>query len=180
MIPVYLRKCRVLPIVLFFLSSCSIGIPITPKDADFPLHKAFKVPYPETHIYNCLDGDLVWRHVADLNSKWWEGYKDAGSSQPDPDGDGKIYTYYVFNTDFYEEVSDHRIKKILEWADQRYLSERTELYGYTFTVHTTDDDIVTQCAVTQRYLGEKAGKHTSGRLSPKDIEWKNPGYSRRY
>ena len=179
MIPVYLRKCRVLPIVLFFLSSCSFLIPITPKDADFPLHKAFTVPYPSTHILSCLDGRLAGRHVADLDSKWWEGYKDAGSSQPDPDGDGKIYTYYLFDAFFHDDASD-LVRERFDYVDKRYLSKHTELYGYTFTVHATDDDIVTQCAVTQRYLGEKAGKHTSDRLSIKDIEWKNPGRKNMY
>ena len=62
------------------------------------------------------------------------GYR--GTFVPAPDGNGKIYTMYIAWDDEFNEFGG-----------------RFKLYfGYTFTMDTTDADIITQCRVVRTLL----------------------------
>ncbi|MDR2056635.1 MAG: hypothetical protein LBQ10_12335 [Desulfovibrio sp.] len=58
-----------------------------------------------------------------------------GEVRPNPSGEGKIHTRYAL------------------WRDMDLFAPPGEAWGYTFTIHTTDADVVTACSATQQPLG---------------------------
>jgi hypothetical protein len=66
----------------------------------------------------------------------WENVPD----RPDPAGKGKILTRYSYDTTEYTTMSKTKVEDTL---------------GYTFTIHTTDDGIITNCSDTEQFLGRR-------------------------
>jgi hypothetical protein len=91
----------------------------------------------------CLRGDYTGEHIDEALEK---GKAYSSKNEPvrsDLGGKGKIHTRYIRDWDYFpppigmEKYRDMGTKE--EW-------------GYTFTVHTTDDGIITRCSATQQLL----------------------------
>ena len=113
------------------LASCismyGTEIPRTPKGESFGQAKANRFAYG--YAYACLQGEFTGKHV--------KGYTGGAPlyEQENPGGTGKIYKYYLLSTpDTPSAAPTFRFTPRM----------------FTFTVHTTDKDIVTRCAATMR------------------------------
>jgi hypothetical protein len=92
----------------------------------------------------CPRGDYTGKHIDEaLNER--EAYSSKNEPvRPAPEGKGKIHTRYVRDWKYVPPPI----------GTEKYGGKGTEEeWGYTFTVHTTDDGIITRCSVVKQYLG---------------------------
>jgi hypothetical protein len=101
------------------------------ENAPFP-----DIPYDylaRTYVVECMHGYYTGKRIDESGLKHTHGRDDA---LPDLKGNEKIYTRYAL------------------WRDQIFWTPESELnfWGYTFTIRTTRDDVVTDCSATQQLL----------------------------
>ena len=125
-------------LVLVILAVCALGACASRE----PLPKVSLVegrPFPRGipndfqaggYALECEYGYYTGKHIDACDLKQTHGR----GSRPDPDGKGKIHTRYAL------------------WRDTSLFAPPGDRWGYTFTIYTTDDDIVTNCAATQQLL----------------------------
>jgi hypothetical protein len=138
-----LKNVGVAVVVALSLCSCTFGptssIPIV-KDKPYP--SGIRYSTGGGKALRCQDGDYTGRHVADA-FKWTDSLKIV-PERPDPEGKGKIHTRYARD---YAHIPppyhDPKISSMEGWEEE---------WGYTFTVHTTDDGIITRCSATRQLL----------------------------
>ena len=83
------------------------------------------------YALKCAHGYYTDKHIDKSELKRAHG----NEARPDPQGKGKIYTRYAM------------------WWNG--LTIASEYWGYTFTIHTTDEGVITECAATQQLLEKK-------------------------
>jgi hypothetical protein len=107
------------------------------------------IPAVEGKTYPNVPIDWGWRVAASCRKGSYTGkrIKDMGAYElktepprPDPEGRGKVHTLYLKDTG---ETDDRS----------------TEIYGFTYTVHTNEDGIITKCSVARQYLGWFYGRY---------------------
>jgi hypothetical protein len=96
-------------------------------------------PFPDIpHDYQaggyalkCAHGYYAEKHIDQCDLKRTHGH----DARPDPQGRGKVHTRYA-----------------MWWNGYR---TTPEYWGYTFTIHTRNNGIITNCSVTQQLLEKK-------------------------
>jgi hypothetical protein len=107
------------------------------ENAPFP-----DIPYDYragTYVVECMHGYYTGKRIDGSGLKH---IHERDGPLPDPQGNGKIHTRYALWPDW-----DISPKGLLE--------SESYFWGYTFTIRTTKDDIVTDCSATQQLLRRK-------------------------
>jgi hypothetical protein len=135
-----LRNVTVAFVAVCLICSCA-GIfsgpyvPIVKRErGSFPK----EVPYTKGRgdALSCVEGAFTGKHIDD-HALFWRLYGLKNDPpRPDPEGKGKIYTRYVRDT--YRVIDDYE-----------------SVYGFTFTIHTNEDGIITKCSAIKQYLGTR-------------------------
>jgi len=120
----------------------------------FPEGQAQRVDRIAALIQACRNGSLIGKSIYDKHSGLYSTYMEqyAPLLQPSvtaPDGNGKIYTLYLTRQYEYTYLpfdDPPALGKIF-----RSITE-VRLYGYTFKLETTDEDIITECRATRVQL----------------------------
>jgi hypothetical protein len=90
----------------------------------------------------CQRGDFTGEHIEkSIGWRYTIGLKEE-PPRSGPGGQGKIYTRYLQD---YEDIPP-------PVGQEKYGRKGREYWGYTFTIHTTDDGIITRCSATQQFL----------------------------
>ena len=144
-----LRTVGFAVVLSFSLCSCAAFREFSEARPYIPIVK--DKPYPsgirhssvgEGGAILCQRGDYVGKHITDA-LKWTESLKSV-PERPDPEGKGKIHTRYVTSREYIPPpYHDPKISSMEGWDEE---------WGYTFTVHTTDDGIITRCSATRQLL----------------------------
>jgi len=113
--------------------------PVPTSTTSFPTDQAGTNDRTATMGQECLRGKYVGQYVMEAFKKYvrdppkWVKY--AGTT---PDGKRKIYKFYSI----WKTPPPPPRESILEYS----------YYGYSFTIDTTDADIITECRVTKQFL----------------------------
>jgi hypothetical protein len=89
----------------------------------------------------CQGGDYIGKHIDEALKKRKAYTLASVPERPDPEGKGKIHTRYVTDWEYFPPPL---------YAPS--IPGTKEKWGYTFTVHTTDDGIITRCSATRQLL----------------------------
>ncbi|MDR2572814.1 MAG: hypothetical protein LBC94_00475 [Desulfovibrio sp.] len=132
--------CPVKNVVLVFILACALcacgggGGPLLPyvPQVETPSFPDVRPDYQAGgYALECEHGFYTGRHIEQSDL-----FKRTSGTEafPDPQGKGKIHIRHAM------------------WQDLGLLGIWPERWGFTFTVHTTDDGIITKCSATQQLL----------------------------
>jgi hypothetical protein len=133
-----LKNIPLILLAAFGTASCSyyvapggLPIPTTPADKPFP-RRAPRDSFASVSVWKCLEGKYTGLELIDKSAE----------GRLNPGGKGKIYEFHVV---------DHVKTPPLPSINFDH-PEGEEWWGYSFTMYTTDEDIITDCKVTKRFL----------------------------
>jgi hypothetical protein len=134
---IHLKNVVIALSMMCLLCSCSLpDIPVVENDGTFPkfyVGTGFGSGMGAGTAISCMDGSYIGKRIDETMT-----YCRKGKEVPDPEGRGRIHTFYgksAFPSSTAPNPSRH-------------------VYGYTMTVHTNEDGIITKCSATEQYLGE--------------------------
>ena len=143
---VFLKNICLLLLTVLSATSCGLARkifdlpPLHRQKAVFPVELAGPHKDAAVMAEECRNGEYAGQPVMDSFKQrirapaHWIRY-----SGRDTGGNGKIYTLHLESRDTFPPVSD------------KYLRQSTGK-GYSFTLHTTDEDMIIECRAEELYI----------------------------
>ena len=131
-------------LAVFLFSSCALlDSPSIPKVEGKPFPNIGSDSRGAGVAGLCQKGNYVGKHISDTGLIRAYSWLKKEPNRPDPAGKGKILTRYMIDQIKIPPPMGHEKYGHPGWEDE---------WGYTFTVHTTDDGIITRCSATEQFL----------------------------